>query len=142
MADHPGQIAFPGGRLAPGESAAAAALREAEEELGVPSAAVELLGELTTVWIPVSRFEVRPFLGWMSHEPAWRPDPREVARLLLAPAEDLARSGPTARYRREWEGREFAVPAFKVGGRLVWGATALVLAEFSQIWLRLTEGHR
>ena len=137
MADHPGQIACPGGRIESGETGAAAALRELEEELGVPADQVELLGELTTLWIPVSGFRVQPFVGWADKEPEWMPDSREVGRLLFAPVEELAQRGPTGHYRRRRDGLDFVAPAYEIPGGAVWGATALLLAEFGEIWKTL-----
>ena len=137
MPHHPGQIACPGGRLEPGEDGATAALRELEEELGVPPGDVELLGELSTIWIPVSGFRVQPFVGVARNEPTWIPDGREVQQLLFAELSDLARRGPTGLYRRHRDGMDFEAPAYEVGARLVWGATALLLAELGEIWKRL-----
>lgn len=137
MSNHPGQIACPGGRLEPGETASAAALRELEEELGVPASGVELLGELTTIWIPVSGFRVQPFVGWADKEPEWSPDPREVGKLLFARAEEIALRGPAGRYLRERPGERFEAPAYEIPGGTVWGATALLLAEFGEIWKSL-----
>ena len=72
MRSHPGQVSFPGGSLDPGETPVQAALREAEEEVGLDPASVEVFGELPELWLPPSNFAVTPILGW------WR-DPGEVS---------------------------------------------------------------
>ncbi len=84
MTKHPGQIAFPGGKLEPGEDAVAAALREAEEELGIDPAQVQVIGAATT-FITGSGFELTPVLGLIPPDLAIRPDPREVADWFEAP---------------------------------------------------------
>src|SRR5688572_21360821 len=76
---HPGQISLPGGRLDPGEAAEAAALREAQEEIGVDPASIRIVGELSPLWVVVSNFVVRPFVGVTDSRPTFRTDPREVA---------------------------------------------------------------
>lgn len=139
MPHHPGQIACPGGRLEPGERAEDAALRELNEELGVPRDAVGILGALSPIWIPVSGFRVQPFVGWADREPTWVPHPREVGRLLFADPAQIALRGPDGTYRREHDDASFEAPAYRVPGGLVWGATALLLAEFGEIWKQLGE---
>jgi 8-oxo-dGTP pyrophosphatase MutT (NUDIX family) len=72
MRSHPGQVSFPGGSVDPGESAVDAALREAQEEVGVEPTSVEVFGRLPELWLPPSNFAVTPVLGW------WR-EPGEVS---------------------------------------------------------------
>ncbi len=137
MPTHAGQIAFPGGGQAPGETSEETALREMNEELGVSEKEIEVVGSLTPVSIPVSGFRVTPVVGWAEAEPMWRPDPREVVRMLVGDPDRIARDGPTTTFRRSYVGSEWDIPAFEVEGKLVWGATALMLAEFGEVWSRL-----
>ncbi len=81
---HSGQISLPGGSQEPGETPVQAALREAQEELGIHEP-VEILGSLTCLYIPPSDFEVRPTVGYIPHYPAWMPDPSEVVEVLECP---------------------------------------------------------
>jgi 8-oxo-dGTP pyrophosphatase MutT (NUDIX family) len=130
---HTGQISLPGGRVDDGESIEAAALREAEEEVGVGPAAVRVIGQLTPVQIPISGFVLHPVIGIADARPEFRPDDWEVARLIEVPLQALRDTSivQTARRTREVDGRvdEIDVPYFAVQGEQVWGATAMVLAE-------------
>jgi len=129
---HTGQVSLPGGRLDDGESVEAAALREAHEEIGVSPAAVRTLGRLTPLPIPVSGHLLHPVVGVSARRPEFSLHAHEVQALLEARVADLARPDAV-----RWETRERArvagvmdVPYFDVGGARVWGATAMVLAEF------------
>lgn len=130
---HTGQVALPGGRIDPHETAEQAALREAFEEVGVPPPAVRVLGRLTPLHIPVSRYRLHPVLGVADERPPLVPAAVEVARILEVPLSDLedpARRGCETQTRLV-DGRtyEIEVPYVAVGGHKVWGATAMVLAE-------------
>ena len=128
---HSGQVSCPGGRHEPPESLAMTALRETEEEIGVPPAAVELLGELTTLYVLPSDYEVHPFVGFHAGgRPVFAPHTREVAAIIETPLSLLL--DPTTRAEEEWElrGLRMAVPFFVVGEYKVWGATAMILSEF------------
>jgi 8-oxo-dGTP pyrophosphatase MutT (NUDIX family) len=129
---HAGQIALPGGVLEDGESPEAGALREAAEEVGIDPAAVDVVGRLTPVYIPVSRYHVQPVVGWLGRRPALRPAAGEVLGLLSADPDRLAASGPAAWIERPRDRVRF--PAYEVEGEAVWGATAQILAEFLSVW--------
>jgi 8-oxo-dGTP pyrophosphatase MutT (NUDIX family) len=131
---HTGQVSLPGGSVDADESIESAALREASEEVGVPPAAVRLLGRLTPLQIPISGYMLHPVVGLVESRPAFRRDEWEVARILEVP---LSRFHDPGIVRRRTRTREFGgktvdieVPYFDIDGEQVWGATAMVLAEF------------
>jgi 8-oxo-dGTP pyrophosphatase MutT (NUDIX family) len=137
MRKHTGQVSLPGGSVDEGESIEAAALREAAEEIGATPAAVEVLGRLTPLHIPVSGFLLHPVVGVARERPSFRTEPWEVARLLEVPLERLRDPGIISRETRtrERDGAAIAVdvPYFAIDGEKVWGATAMVLAEFLEV---------
>ena len=97
--------------------------------MGIPPAEVQLLGQLSKLYIAPSNFEVYPTVGWMAQRPSFRIDPYEVARLLEVPLSDF--QNPANRYEEMWNlrGRQVWVPFFKIQGQTVWGATAMILSE-------------
>lgn len=136
MARHAGQIGLPGGVVEPGEAPDICALREAHEEIGLDPEGIELLGRLTPIVIPVSGYRVVPFVGWTAGEVADRPQDEEVLEILLADPDRLLAEGPTRGVEIERAGARVRFPAYDVGGREVWGATGLILAEFLEVWRR------
>jgi 8-oxo-dGTP pyrophosphatase MutT (NUDIX family) len=128
---HSGQISLPGGGWEVGdESLRATALREAEEEIGVAADELEILGPLTPLYIAPSNNVLHPFVGYAHQRPTFDPDPAEVAELLEVPLALLL--DPVTRREEDWiwRGAELHVPFYAVGEHKVWGATAIVLAEF------------
>lgn len=126
MRKHPGQVAFPGGSIdARDASPEAAAVREANEEVGLDPASVHIVAELPAIFIPVSAFVVTPVLAWWRdpHEVS-AVDPREVARVALVPVAQLADPANrfTVTHPSGWTG-----PGFEAGGLFVWGFTAGLL---------------
>ena len=127
---HGGQVSLPGGVAEPGESFERAALREAHEEVALAPEHVRVLGALTPLDIPVSGFRLHPIVAAATARPRLTPSDGEVALILEVGVADLwdpARRVSIARMR---DGRELTVPAFAVAGVEIWGATAMVLAEF------------
>ncbi len=122
---HPGEISFPGGLAALGEPLPAAALREAEEELGLAPAEVELLGALPPVHTRVTGILIAPFVGALDHEPALRPNPGEIAQVLVLSLAQLAEVG--AEVELERGGISFHTHVFDVEGEVVWGATGRIV---------------
>ncbi len=132
LRDHSGEVSLPGGGFDPEDSdLAQTALREAWEELAVPPASVELWTALTPVWIPVSNFQVTPFVGYTATRPPFDPATREVAELIETPLSLLLREDAIRETERDVRGRFMTVPYFAVGDHVVWGATSLVLAELA-----------
>jgi 8-oxo-dGTP pyrophosphatase MutT (NUDIX family) len=127
---HGGQVSLPGGVVEPGEGLEQAALREAHEEIALTAADVRIVGALTPVDIPVSGFRLHPIVGASSRRPALAATDGEVARILEVPVDDLMAPGCVVSTERERDGRRMVVPAFRVGHDEIWGATAMVLAEF------------
>ncbi|HHS98263.1 MAG TPA: CoA pyrophosphatase [Chloroflexi bacterium] len=131
LGHHAGQVSLPGGGWEEGDrSLEQTAIREAREELGVALQDLEILGSLTPLYIPPSHNLVHPFVAHIPRRPQFRPDPREVAELLEVPLWRLM--DPVTRREEEWTlgGMRVRVPYYAVGQHKVWGATAIILAEF------------
>ncbi len=130
---HAGQVSLPGGSREGRETAEECALRETAEELGFDTSGVRILRELTTLRVPPSRFRVRPFVGVLDSPPPFRPAPAEVEECFETGLAELL--DPAAREEDlvEREGRLWRVPFYRLAGRRVWGATAIILAELREI---------
>ena len=128
---HSGQISLPGGGWEAGDgSLQETALREAHEEIGITTDGLEILGALTPLYIPPSHNVIHPFVATMPQRPTFDPDPREVAELLEVPLHLLLDPATQREEDWIWRGAPLHVPFYAVGGYKVWGATAIVLAEF------------
>lgn len=139
---HKGEVAFPGGRIDPGESRAGAALREACEEVGLDSAGVEVLGELDHLMTVTSRSFIVPLVAVL---PAGRPhglvpNPGEVDAILFVPVDELLLDEVYREERWAWEGRERGIFFFELVGDTVWGATAAMLRHLLGTVLELGTG--
>jgi 8-oxo-dGTP pyrophosphatase MutT (NUDIX family) len=130
LPSHRGQVSLPGGMVEPGESPVAAALREAHEEVGLDPTAVEVLCDLTPVFIPVTGFILHPFVAVARRALTFTPHEAEVARVLEVPLADLADPARQRAESRMIAGEPRRVPYFLVDGEKLWGATAMILAEF------------
>jgi len=137
LRNHTGQVSLPGGRVDEGETFEAAALREASEEIGIDPNTIELLGRLTPIHIPVSGFVLHPIVGFTPMRPAFQRAEWEVARIIEAPVSLLADPAVAKREIRTrvvaGQSGDVDVPYFDIDGEKVWGATAMVLAEFCAI---------
>ncbi|MCS7179209.1 MAG: CoA pyrophosphatase [Anaerolineae bacterium] len=128
---HAGQVSFPGGGWEKGDtSLAETALRETREELGIPTAEIEVLGPLTPLYVPTSHNLVHPFVALAPRRPAFQPDPLEVAELLEVPLATFRDPTIRGEDQMERDGQEVVVPYYAVGHHKIWGATAAILAEF------------
>lgn len=129
---HSGEVSLPGGKAEPGDTdLEATALREAEEEVGLDPASVGLriVGRLAPFWIPVSGFRVTPIVALAEREPALRPQPTEVARIVHAPIRDFLPDAEIAIVERTVGGWPLRYGAYRVDDLLVWGATARILGQ-------------
>jgi len=133
---HSKQISFPGGGLEDSDvDLAAGALRETEEEFGIPRENIHLIGRLSQLYIPVSNYLVYPFVGYLKEAPNYRPDPKEVAEVIEVKVANLIdpnlRKLTTIKLPNGLSLKE--VPYFDLKEKIVWGATAMMLNEFSEI---------
>ena len=131
LTQHAGQISLPGGRRDQGESLETTALRETEEEIGVSSAAIKIVGRLNSIYIPPTDFTVAPFVGWSATQHQFVPAVAEVAEIIEVSLDHLL--NPKSLGQGEVKiasGETITVPFYQVDHHRVWGATAIILAEF------------
>lgn len=129
---HPGQISFPGGRVEDGETLEQAALREVEEEIGVPGQQVEVLGSLQPHYVPPSDFTVTPFVGWMNQQPEFVLQQEEVAELITVRLSHFMDTSVRKFSDVDNDPVERAVPWFALRDLQIWGASAMFLDDLIQ----------
>lgn len=136
---HAGEISFPGGRRDPQDiDLSDTALREAQEEIGLPRAQVSLIAELPAVSTFVTNYEIHPFVGLIPAGLAWEASPTEVDAVLELPL-DALRTART-RTRVERRGIAFETDAYIVDDHLIWGATARILESLLERTQELLPG--
>ncbi len=134
--DHAGQISFPGGRVEEGDaSREETALRETQEEIGLASGSVAVLGRLPEYEIP-SGFRITPVVGWIETPFALNPDPFEVAAVFEAPLEHFLDAARYQRRQFRFRGRHRHYLAIPFEGRYIWGATAGMLYNLCRLLRR------
>jgi 8-oxo-dGTP pyrophosphatase MutT (NUDIX family) len=131
---HSAQISFPGGKIDETDgNLQKTALRETFEEVGVPETAIHIIRELTAVYIAPSNFLATPFLGFANQKPEFNTN-YEVAETIEVLASDLLNDANITSVKRNTSLREdIEVPCFKLGGYIVWGATAMILSEIKEL---------
>lgn len=132
---HGGQISFPGGKLEKEDgSYLIGALREVEEEIGVPPEQITVIGQLTDLYVFASNFLVYPFLGYMNHAPAFIPQIEEVASIVSFPIEKLLSVDMID--TKDLKVRSHVmkdVPYYKLNQHVLWGATAMITSEIVEL---------
>jgi 8-oxo-dGTP pyrophosphatase MutT (NUDIX family) len=127
---HRGQISLPGGVIEPGETHEQAALREAQEEIGLDPSDVRTIGALTSLDIPISGFRLHPVVAACTREPLFKHAHDEVARVLTVDLDTLMRAERIVWRTLTRDGQTIDFPAFPIDDVEIWGATAMVLSEF------------
>ncbi|MDP1623805.1 MAG: CoA pyrophosphatase [Bacteroidales bacterium] len=132
---HGGQISLPGGKYEEtDESLIYTALREAQEEIGIDPAKVQILGQLTEMYIPPSNFMVTPVVAYQASQPRFVADPKEVAKIIEIRLDDLLdRNNMQKKKIKLSMGISLKVPSFYINGYIIWGATAMILSELKEI---------
>ncbi len=134
---HSGQISFPGGKYENSDiNLKMTALRETEEEIGIDPKQVTIIGSLSKLYIPPSNFDVYPFVGFLLKKPQLNGN-HEVQHILEVDFDELRKPGTCvekAIFHRT--GKEVLVPSYAIQNEIIWGATAMMLAEL----LKITEG--
>ena len=129
---HAGQVSFPGGRIEPVDAGpVAAALREAEEEIGLPPAQVTPLGYLDPL-LTVTGFRVVPLVGFVASDYEARPDPNEVAEVFEVPLGLLLDPANLLRHTLDYRGQAREIVEFRYPDRRIWGATAMMLLNLRE----------
>jgi 8-oxo-dGTP pyrophosphatase MutT (NUDIX family) len=132
---HSGQISFPGGKYEEtDEDISYTALREANEEVGIVKDDVEIIGQISNVFIPISNFYVSPVLGFIDYYPEFDIDNYEVEGLIELKLADLIATKELKESKITLSNNTFLkVPSFIIDNKIVWGATALILNELRHI---------
>ncbi len=128
---HSGQLSFPGGKSEEGETPAETALRETMEEVGVEKSEIEIIGELSEVYIPPSNYIVKPFVGLMNETPVFSPSADEVVELIEFPIDNFFQNDIVKEkdiFLPKYN-VNFRAPYFDVNGYTLWGATAMMVQE-------------
>lgn len=131
---HSGQISLPGGKQDPGdEDVIATAIRETKEEIGVDISRDQVLGRLSDMYIPPSKFKVSPVVAYLEKQPLIIPDAREVVEVFSVPLRDVLRDDIRKTEKIVVRNTRLDAPYFDINNKIVWGATAMILSEFCEI---------
>ena len=131
MSRHPGQIAFPGGRIDPGEDVVTAALREAEEEIALPRGQVWVIGEADS-YRTVTGFQVTPVIGVIPPDLVFTPSEAEVASVFEVPLSFLLDTANHVEATVEWQGHDRHYYEIMWNDRRIWGATAAMIVNLAR----------
>jgi 8-oxo-dGTP pyrophosphatase MutT (NUDIX family) len=136
---HKGHISLPGGAREADEELVDTALRESEEEIGVKLTEESILGKLSVIHVPVSRYRVTPFVAAIRARPEYRPHKKEVEEIIEIPLQFFLEE---KNIYTEWQthmNRRMLVPFYRFGRHKIWGATAMILSEFAELLSKSVE---
>jgi 8-oxo-dGTP pyrophosphatase MutT (NUDIX family) len=140
IGSHAGQISFPGGGfITEDKSLFHTALRETHEEIGVNRAEVVFLGGLTPVYIPVSNYMVYPFAGSIHKKPTFSLNAAEAEEIIEVQVKEILNAENISKTEVfvKRMGKTMAVPCYKINGKIIWGATAMIISELAEIIKRI-----
>ena len=139
MRNHVGQISFPGGRHEPSDNdLAQTALRESFEEIGTEVNSIEILGKLSPLYVQVSNFMINPFLGWCETMPKFEIDNHEVDEIFTIPVGKFLNHTRKQFQKVSTIQGIIEVPGFYIDNLFIWGATAMIISEFNEIFKSLS----
>ena len=134
---HSNQISFPGGKNESGESMKETALRETMEEIGVDPISINIIGELSQVFVPPSNFLIHPFVGYCDFTPDFKANEREVKRIIEVNIKALFKKDvikvKKMSFKKSSRNVNFEVPYLDLNNKIVWGATSVILNEFRKM---------
>ena len=130
---HKGQISLPGGAKEEGEELIETALRETDEEIGISSDSIQIIGQLTPLLVPVTGFQIHPFIGFSEHKPETATDPMEVESVFSVSIHSLVHQKTHQLEERILRGHLYQVPYYHLNNKKVWGATSMILSEFKTV---------
>lgn len=131
---HSGQIALPGGKFEPEDrNLQATAFREAAEELNIKEGKVELLGKLSPLYVPPSNYIVHPFVGLQEQLPIFKADPEEVDEVIECPLHHLLKPDALIETTVHNRNKRYKVKAFQFQDCMIWGATAMIVKELTEL---------
>lgn len=134
MTHHPGQISFPGGKVEKEDSSAEmAALREAQEEVGIDPAIVRIIGKLSELYVEVSKFLIHPFIAWADKKPDFIINKDEVDELILLPINELVANETIMETDMDTVTGRLRIKYYPFNSQIIWGATAMILSELIEI---------
>jgi 8-oxo-dGTP pyrophosphatase MutT (NUDIX family) len=131
---HGGQVAFPGGKFEiSDENLMHTAIRETFEEIGVEIPKNQVIGSLTPLFIPISNFEVSPFIAYLKTPPVYILSDKEVEKIITVEADILFNNNNKGEKLITRNNLEITAPFFRANGDIIWGATAMILSELNEI---------
>jgi 8-oxo-dGTP pyrophosphatase MutT (NUDIX family) len=140
---HSGQVSLPGGKAERNETPVETALREGQEEIGIDPASMNIIGTLSDFFVIPSNFLVKPVIASSPQVPDFKPDPREVSRILIGDLKELMREDAIHNKEILAAGKfRMQAPHFDIEGEVVWGATAMILNELCHVLREVMDQHK
>ena len=141
MKNHAGQIAFPGGKSEIiDKDLSETALREAGEEIGINANQVEIIGHLSPIYVRISNFSIETFIGWSHGIPSFKIDSSEVTGIHIIAVDDLVNPESLQMQEVDTSIGITMFPGYWVNDIFIWGATAMILSEFIEVYRKINNG--